>query len=147
MLLIEEIQTILSTILLLATPVFTTPVSTALRPRYTEASTDCGYGSDEDYYKSTQIQSAVNAACSYVTKGKHAGSSKYPEKYSDYEGFTFHGVSGPYYEFPILESGVYTGGEPGADRVVINGKCVYAGAITHTGASSYDGFVACSGTD
>jgi len=33
----------------------------------------------------------------------------YPHTYNNYEGFSF-GVSGPYLEFPMLESGVYTGG-------------------------------------
>lgn len=42
-------------------------------------------------------------------------------------------------------SGVYTGGSPGADRVVFNTNGEYAGAITHTGASGND-FVGCSGT-
>lgn len=32
-------------------------------------------------------------------------------------GFDFP-VNGPYQEFPIRTSGVYTGGSPGADRVV-----------------------------
>lgn len=63
----------------------------------------------------------------------------------DYEGFDFGGVQGPYYEFPIEESGVYDGGSPGADRVVVTGDGEYAGTITHTGASG-DDFVGCSGT-
>lgn len=46
----------------------------------------------------------------------------------------------------IRTSGVYTGGSPGADRVVFNTNGEYAGAITHTGASGND-FVGCSGTD
>lgn len=60
-------------------------------------------------------------------------------------GFNF-AVSGPYQEFPILQNGnVYTGGSPGADRVVFNTNGAYAGAITHTGASG-NNFVGCSGT-
>ena len=67
-------------------------------------------GSDD--YTTAQIQAAAKAACAYVNNDEKAGSSKYPEKYNDYEGFTFHGVEGPYYEFPIMKSGkVYTGGK------------------------------------
>lgn len=41
-------------------------------------------------------------------------------------------------------------GSPGADRVVFNpdyqGSCVYAGAMTHTGAPTRNGFVECEET-
>jgi hypothetical protein len=40
---------------------------------------------------------------------------------------------------------LYTGSSPGADRVVFNGSGTYCAVITHTGASDYDGFVACKG--
>ncbi|KAK5630901.1 hypothetical protein RRF57_006616 [Xylaria bambusicola] len=90
--------------------------------------------------------------------------NSYPHTYNNYEGFSFT-VSGPYLEFPMLSSGVYTGGtylhgskplgcgldtysligSPGADRVIINTSCKLAGAITHTGASG-NNFVGCSGT-
>jgi hypothetical protein len=66
-------------------------------------------------------------------------------QYNNYEGFNFP-VSGPYQEFPIKSSGVYTGGSPGPDRVVFNTNGQYAGAITHTGASG-NNFVGCSGTN
>lgn len=33
----------------------------------------------------------------------------YPHTYNNYEGFSFT-VAGPYLEFPMLSSGVYTGG-------------------------------------
>lgn len=36
-------------------------------------------------------------------------------------------------------------GSPGADRVIYNRNCQYAGAITHSGASG-NAFVGCSGT-
>lgn len=63
--------------------------------------------------------------------------------YHDYEGFTFP-VSGTYYEFPILSSGsVYSGGSPGADRVIFNTDNQLAGVITHTGASG-NNFVECT---
>ncbi|KAF2806497.1 ribonuclease-domain-containing protein [Mytilinidion resinicola] len=103
--------------------------------------TTCG----SNCYTSSQINEALSAGYNYYESGDKAGSSKYPEKYNDYEGFDFGGVSGPYYEFPILESGVYSGGSPGADRIVFNTDGDLAGEITHTGASDND-FVGCTGT-
>ncbi|KAL0941984.1 Guanyl-specific ribonuclease F1-like protein 1 [Colletotrichum truncatum] len=102
--------------------------------------TTCG----STYYSTAQVNAAASAACNHVRAGSQAGSSTYPHRYNNYEGFNF-AVSGPWYEFPIRSSGVYTGGSPGADRVVINGNCGLAGAITHTGASG-NNFVGCSGT-
>ncbi|KAF3483983.1 guanyl-specific ribonuclease F1 [Arthroderma uncinatum] len=103
--------------------------------------TTCG----STYYSSSQVTAASNAACGYVQNGGTAGGSTYPHVYHNYEGFYFQGLSGPFYEFPLRTSGVYTGGSPGADRVIITGSCQQAGQITHTGASG-SGFVACSGT-
>jgi len=110
---------------------------TALEER---AATTCG----SNYYTATQVNSAAQEACSYYNSGTTAGSSTYPHTYHNYEGFSFP-VSGTYLEFPLLESGVYTGGSPGADRVIINTSCELAGEITHTGASGND-FVGCTGT-
>lgn len=62
------------------------------------------------YYSATQVNQASQAACSYVNSGDTAGSSTYPHQYNNYEGFEFHGYDGPFYEFPILSSGLYTGG-------------------------------------
>ncbi|POR36396.1 Guanyl-specific ribonuclease Th1 [Tolypocladium paradoxum] len=105
-------------------------------------STTCG----SIYYSDSAVNAASSAACNYVRTGGHAGSSTYPHQYRNYEGFYFKGLSGPFYEFPIMSSGkVYTGGSPGPDRVVITGACQQAGQITHTGASG-NAFVGCSGT-
>ena len=60
-------------------------------------------------YTSAQVSSARSAAYNYVKQGSTAGSSTYPHKYNNYEGFSFL-VSGTYYEFPLKTSGVYTGG-------------------------------------
>ncbi|KAI1365980.1 Ribonuclease/ribotoxin [Xylaria arbuscula] len=122
------------------------------------AATTCG----STYYTATQVNQAAQKACSYYTAGTTANS--YPHTYNNYEGFSFT-VAGPYLEFPMLTSGVYTGGtflkitirhnhksmliqltgSPGADRVIINTSCKLAGEITHTGASG-NNFVGCSGT-
>lgn len=79
----------------------------------------------------------------YYEDGTTVGSDEYPHQYEDYEGFTFPDA-GPYYEFPILsDEEVYTGGSPGADRVVFTGSGTYEGVITHTGASGND-FLQCT---
>ncbi|CVK85894.1 Guanyl-specific ribonuclease F1 [Fusarium mangiferae] len=95
-------------------------------------------------YTAAQLRAAASAACQYYQNDDTAGSSTYPHTYNNREGFDFP-VNGPYQEFPVKTSGVYTGGSPGADRVIINTSCQYAGAITHTGASG-NNFVGCSGT-
>ncbi|KAG9251868.1 Ribonuclease/ribotoxin [Emericellopsis atlantica] len=106
------------------------------------AAATCG----SQYYSAAQVNAASVAACNYFRSGSTAGSSSYPHRYNNYEGFYFQGLDGPYQEFPILPSGLYTGGSPGADRVIITeASCRQAGTITHTGASG-NNFVACSGT-
>ncbi|KAF1999837.1 ribonuclease-domain-containing protein [Amniculicola lignicola CBS 123094] len=95
-------------------------------------------------YTAAQLTAARNAACSYVKSGGKAGGSTYPHVYNNYEGFNFASAS-PWYEFPVKASGTYTGGSPGADRIVINKSCARAGEITHTGASG-NNFVGCTGT-
>ncbi|KAJ7794030.1 Ribonuclease/ribotoxin [Mycena olivaceomarginata] len=47
-------------------------------------------------------------------------------------------------EYPILPGGVaYSGGSPGADRVVFTTSGTYCVVITHTGAATEDGFMSC----
>ncbi|KAL1606503.1 hypothetical protein SLS60_003908 [Paraconiothyrium brasiliense] len=94
-------------------------------------------------YTAAAVNAASQKACSYYQAGTQVGSNDYPHTFNNNEGFSF-AVSGPYLEFPILSSGaLYTGGSPGADRVVINTSCKQAGAITHTGASG-NNFVKCT---
>jgi len=84
----------------------------------------------------------VQQGYGYYQDGQTVGSGKYPHQYNDYEGFNFPSA-GPYYEFPILNSyKPYTGGSPGADRVIFTGSGAYEGVITHTGASGND-FLQC----
>lgn len=68
------------------------------------AATTCG----STFYSAAQVNEASQQACSYYKDGKRAGS--YPHTYNNYEGFNFR-VAGPYQEFPIKSSGLYTGGE------------------------------------
>ncbi|MCJ1456085.1 hypothetical protein MMC28_006443 [Mycoblastus sanguinarius] len=120
--------------LALAVPALTTPLLSTRQCAETCGST-CYYQSD--------IDAAVSQGYNYYSEGKTVGSDEYPHQYEDYEGFTFPDP-GPYYEFPILSSyKVYTGGSPGADRVIFTGDGTYEGVITHTGASGND-FLQCT---
>ncbi|KAL7964998.1 ribonuclease domain-containing protein [Trichoderma sp. SZMC 28014] len=91
-------------------------------------------------YWQSDIDAALNKGYSLYSSGKEEDS--YPHQYNDYEGFNFP-TSAPWYEFPILNSfDVYTGGSPGADRVIFDSDGNFDSVITHTGASG-DDFVAC----
>jgi hypothetical protein len=100
------------------------------------------------YYSQQNIDDAATTALSYYASGETVGNDKYPHQYKDYEGFSFL-CSAPYLEFPILTSGVYDGGSPGADRVVIgsissdDSSAEYCAVITHDGQSDND-FAECS---
>jgi hypothetical protein len=94
-------------------------------------------------YTTSEVNAALKQGYTAYEDNETYGSDSYPHQYEDYEGFAFS-IDGPYYEFPILSSGsVYSGGSPGADRVVFNGDGDLAGLITHTGASG-DDFLQCT---
>ncbi|KAL1797788.1 hypothetical protein ACET3X_004394 [Alternaria dauci] len=120
------------------------PAEEAVEIAAVEARQSCYVRCGSTCYTSAQVTAARNSGYNYYTQGGQAGSSNYPHTYNNYEGFDFL-VSGPYQEFPLRTSGAYTGGSPGADRVIFNTRGQRAGEITHTGASSSNGFVACSG--
>ncbi|KAF7592137.1 hypothetical protein BBP40_000624 [Aspergillus hancockii] len=103
----------------------------------------CAYTCGSNCYTSSAVSSAKAAGYELQQEGETVGSNSYPHRYNNYEGFDFT-VSSPWYEWPILSSGkIYSGGSPGADRVVFNGNNQLAGVITHTGASG-NNFVACT---
>lgn len=98
-------QLTLTLLPLLAALVGAAPTDSSLLRR---AEATCG----TVYYSAAAVNSASQAACNHFRAGTTAGSSNYPHRYNNYEGFNFGGVSGPYQEFPILSSGsVYTGGK------------------------------------
>jgi hypothetical protein len=94
-------------------------------------------------YSNTNINDAATAALNYYAQGQTVGSDSYPHQYNDYEGFSFS-CSAPFLEFPILTSGTYSGGSPGADRVVIgsissdDSTAQYCAVITHDEQSGND---------
>ncbi|PSS08634.1 hypothetical protein M430DRAFT_147446 [Amorphotheca resinae ATCC 22711] len=95
---------------------------------------------DGTTYSQKNIDDAATAALNYYANGQTVGKDGYPHQYKDYEGFDFS-CSSPYLEFPILTSGTYDGGSPGADRVVIGSissdetSAQYCALITHDGES------------
>ncbi|KAM0333245.1 hypothetical protein ACHAQA_001905 [Verticillium albo-atrum] len=106
---------------------------------FAQDSVSCG----SNVYTYEQIEEAAEEACRLFDSGSQIGRSRYPHRYNNFEGFAFDNVRGPYQEFPLLRRGVYTGGSPGADRVIITENCDLAGQITHSGAPSRNGFVDC----
>ncbi|EKM61287.1 uncharacterized protein PHACADRAFT_82524, partial [Phanerochaete carnosa HHB-10118-sp] len=86
-------------------------------------------------YSSSNIEEAIDQA-------ESGGGGDYPHQYHDYEGFSFPSCSGELFEYPLETGDAYTGGSPGADRVIYDQDGDYCGCITHTGASG-DNFVAC----
>lgn len=78
-------------------------------PAQLRARGDATCGSHQ--YSASAVTAASQAACQHVQDGDTAGSSTYPHQYKNFEGFNFQGLSGPFYEFPILASGsIYSGG-------------------------------------
>ncbi|KZT75078.1 ribonuclease T1 [Daedalea quercina L-15889] len=90
----------------------------------------------DNTYTSSDISEAIQAA-------EDGGASDYPHQYHDYEGFSFPSCSGTFYEYPLESGEAYDGGSPGADRVIYDSDGDFCACITHTGASSEDGFVEC----
>ncbi|PYH83160.1 RNase Ms,minor [Aspergillus uvarum CBS 121591] len=128
----SAIKTILLPLLLTTSVVLAAP----------KAAESCAYTCGSTCYWASDVSAAQAQGWSLHESGDTI--DDYPHVYRDDEGFAF-GVSGTYYEYPILSSfDVYTGGSPGADRVIFNADDELAGVITHTGASDYDGFVECS---
>ncbi|KAG8630605.1 hypothetical protein KVT40_002224 [Elsinoe batatas] len=134
-----SLNSFLASALLLATafagPI---PAADAAPAALEKRQTTCG----SKNYDRNDITLALNAGCKHFQAGTTV--SGYPHKYNNYEGFEFD-VPGPWQEFPIIDNKAYTGGSPGADRIIFNEYCEVAGEITHTGASG-NAFVGCSGT-
>ncbi|KAH8881979.1 ribonuclease-domain-containing protein, partial [Thozetella sp. PMI_491] len=106
-----------------------------------EQRASCVYYCGSVCYWQSDIDAALAKGYGLYKSGSTINS--YPHQYNDYEGFSFP-TSSPWYEYPILSSySVYTGGSPGADRVIFDSKGNFDSLITHTGASG-DNFVACS---
>ncbi|KAJ7157925.1 guanyl-specific ribonuclease C2 [Mycena crocata] len=96
-----------------------------------------------DVYTVSQVSAAVNSGFSH--RNNPIGSNSYPHQFFDDEGLELFCSGNSLLEYPILTSGLHNGGSPGADRVVFNTAGTYCAVVTHTGASSENGFVSCRG--
>ena len=104
---------------------------------------DCAATCANVCYQQSDLDDAVSNGYGLYQNGQQEGKNKYPHAFNNYEGFNLL-VDGPYQEFPVLNSyQPYSGGSPGADRVVFNTNGDFAGSVTHTGASG-NNFVACT---
>ncbi|KAJ7052117.1 guanyl-specific ribonuclease C2 [Mycena amicta] len=92
-------------------------------------------------YTVAQVSSATNAG--FARRSSPIGSDSYPHQFFNDEGLRLFCSGSSWLEWPIIEGGTYSGGSPGADRVVFNTAGTYCAVITHTGASSTNGFVSC----
>ncbi|KAH9947719.1 ribonuclease T1 [Amylocystis lapponica] len=110
---------------------FLVGTSTALVTKRQSNGCTCG----DNSYSNSDIENAINQA-------EGSGGGDYPHQYHDYEGFSFS-CSGTYYEYPLESGSTYTGGSPGADRVIYNDSDDFCACLTHTGASG-DNFVECT---
>ncbi|GJE87563.1 ribonuclease T1 [Phanerochaete sordida] len=78
-------------------------------------------------YTSTNINAAI-------TKAQSGGAGGYPHQYNNFEGFSFPACSPKFFEYPLKTGAAYTGGSPGADRVIYDTKGTFCGCLTHKGA-------------
>ncbi|KAL6702362.1 hypothetical protein ACN47E_003553 [Coniothyrium glycines] len=98
-------------------------------------------------YSSAEVSLCETTSCSLASAGNtrtSSGGSRYPHTYNNYEGFTFKGLTGPFWEYPLITgTSSWNGGSPGAARCIIEkNSCSTAGQIVHSGST----FVACTGT-
>ncbi|THU91375.1 Ribonuclease/ribotoxin [Dendrothele bispora CBS 962.96] len=116
------------------------PLNSTIVPRaWPSGDVTCG----SNVYTLSQVKSAVSNGVAHL--GNPIGSNSYPHTFSNFEGLKMWCTGETdFNEFPILKSGAYTGGSPGADRVVFSDNGVYCAVITHTGASG-NNFVSCDG--
>ncbi|KAK6852159.1 hypothetical protein PG990_014711 [Apiospora arundinis] len=107
-----------------------------------ERDQSCAYTCGNNCYQQKDIDQAVKTGYGLHQQTQTLGSGKYPHQYKNFEKFNFP-TSAPWYEFPILSSNkIYTGGSPGADRVIFDNKGTLNSLITHSGAKG-NNFVNC----
>ncbi|THU78729.1 Ribonuclease/ribotoxin [Dendrothele bispora CBS 962.96] len=115
------------------------PIDQLLSRALPRGDVTCG----SDVYSVNQVVAAVNAGVNHLDDP--IGSDSYPHTFNNFEGLDlFCSGETRFNEFPILTSGTYNGGSPGADRVVFSNDGTYCAVVTHTGASGND-FVSCRG--
>ncbi|KAJ7305452.1 guanyl-specific ribonuclease C2 [Mycena albidolilacea] len=97
-------------------------------------------------YTVSQVSAAVGGG--FAHRNDPIGSGNYPHEYfvESSEHIELFCSGSSFLEYPILPGGVaYSGGSPGADRVVFTTSGTYCAVVTHTGAATEDGFTSCEG--
>ncbi|KAI0639644.1 ribonuclease T1 [Trametes polyzona] len=110
---------------------FLTTSVTARVARRQSGGCECG----SHTYSNDDIINAIDQA-------EGNGGGNYPHQYHDFEGFSFPSCSGEFFEYPLKHNSVYTGGSPGADRVIFDSDGDFCACLTHSGASGND-FLEC----
>ncbi|KAI1655410.1 Ribonuclease/ribotoxin [Daldinia decipiens] len=129
----------------------------AVRPKFTLKGFPRSATCAQAKYSTAHMHDAGEQAGKLKTRNKAIGTGKYPHVFHNrgQEIRNFESkCKGSLYEFPILQNKkVYTGNDPGTDRVVVNvsaknkktGKVdiTFCGLMTHTGAANRGAFVEC----
>ncbi|THU89133.1 Ribonuclease/ribotoxin [Dendrothele bispora CBS 962.96] len=116
------------------------PLNATIVPRaWPAGDVTCG----SNVYSLNIVKAATSNGFAHINNP--IGSNSYPHTFSNFEGLKMWCTGETQFnEWPILVSGPYTGGSPGADRVVFSDNGIYCAVITHTGASG-NNFVSCKG--
>ncbi|KZV73220.1 Ribonuclease/ribotoxin [Peniophora sp. CONT] len=123
--------------LAVASALATLALASPMRRALPSGDVTCG----SNVYTVSQVSAAVSGGVAH--ESNPIGSDSYPHTFRDDEGLKLFCSGSSWLEYPILKSGAYSGGSPGADRVVFNTAGTYCAVITHTGASETNGFVSC----
>lgn len=69
---------------------------------------------------SANINAALEQALGHLSAKTLIGHNGYPHLFDNPGHLTFQSdCHGPYYGFPLVKDGLYTGGDPGSDRIII----------------------------
>jgi hypothetical protein len=76
-------------------------------------------------YVEDDVSNALIAGCFYKNKTSTVNKSEYPKQFDNSNGrFNFGDVAGPYWEFPLISSAAYIGGEFDAFRSIYSKSCI-----------------------
>ncbi|TDL19072.1 Ribonuclease/ribotoxin [Rickenella mellea] len=127
---------------------FTLAFATSVIATLPSGTVTCG----SNRYIASELTAAINAGVKDLNSGNLQ--DDYPHQYFDEPSENiklYCSGNGPWYEFPLVPGGtIYTSPpnqyhSPGTDRVIFTQSGTYCAVVTHTGAATYDGFVACKG--
>ncbi|EMD34505.1 hypothetical protein CERSUDRAFT_97763 [Gelatoporia subvermispora B] len=106
---------------------------------------NCGNGKISDAAVSRNYNEGLRLLQAGATVSSNSG-RQYPRRYGDNDGLNLSGQCGSQlYEFPLIKGNSPFGhlDNAGNDRVIFSQANGYCASITHTGASTANGFVLC----